>query len=217
VPLVTVAESAALDALNNVAPSVNYIGWASLHSTYSATGANELTGGSPAYARVGASGGGPLSWSSASAGSKALAATPAVFNVPGGSPVPQQVAFVGLWSLQSGGVFGGMGANGGFPAYGFTAATSGNTFTAPGSSYSNGQQVVLWAGQGATTPGGFTVGTISYVISASGAQFSLSATLAGGAVTVSAAGSGLVQAIAVEQYAAQGNFTLSQETLSVLS
>src|SRR5882672_1047880 len=41
----------------------------SLHSAYSTTGTNELTGGSPAYARK------ALTWASPSAGAVALAAT----------------------------------------------------------------------------------------------------------------------------------------------
>jgi hypothetical protein len=62
------------------------------------TGANELTGGSPAYARKAAS------WSAAVSGAKNLAST-LTFNVPAGSTV----AFIGLWDALTGGNFQGGG------------------------------------------------------------------------------------------------------------
>jgi len=215
-PFVSATDNQALNAVIGTNPGGSLAAYASLHgvltssggSGYSATGANELTGGSPAYARV------ALTWASggASGGSLSLQSTPSAFNVPAG----YTVQFVGLWSASTSGTFGGMGANGGATMYSFTAATSGNLFTAPGSSYSNGTAVVIWSGVGATTPGGFTVGNIYYVISASGATFSLSATSGGSAVTVSAAGSGLVQAITLESFGAQGTFQLSADTLSLV-
>jgi hypothetical protein len=63
-----------------------------------ATGvANEVTGGSPAYARK------AITWAAANAGSKALTATFPVFDIPAGTTV----AFIGLWTLASGGTYGG--------------------------------------------------------------------------------------------------------------
>ena len=71
--------------------------YGSLHSADpGATGANELAGGSPAYARK------ALSWAAASGGSVALSAS-AQFDVEGGDTV----AYVGLWSAVSGGTFYG--------------------------------------------------------------------------------------------------------------
>jgi len=99
---------------------------------------------------------------------------------------------------------------------------TGNLFTAPGSSYSNGTTVVLFdTVDVAQFPSGFLVGGSSgvpfyYVVSASGATFSLSATLAGTAITVNAAGAGIVQAITVEQYSAQGTFTVSSDVLTLV-
>lgn len=77
-------------------------GFASAHSADpGATGtSNELTGGSPAYARK------AVTWASATAATpsvKALAATFPAFDVPPGSTV----AFIGFWTLASGGVYGG--------------------------------------------------------------------------------------------------------------
>jgi hypothetical protein len=203
-PFTSTAEAQMLDALSGGSPT-SIIGFASLHTAYSATGTNEVNGGSPAYARK------AITWSSASGGSKSASSSP-VFDVPPGTTV----AFVGLWSLSSAGTFSGMGPNGGASQVAFTAATTGNLFTAPGSTYTNGQTVTLFPGAGATLPGGFTAGTIYYVVAASGATFSLSATFSGGAITVSAAGAGIIQGITLESYGAQGTFTLSSDTLTIV-
>lgn len=66
-----------------------------------ATGvANEVTGGSPAYARK------AITWASATSATpsvKALAATFPVFDIPAGTTV----AFIGIWTLATGGTYGG--------------------------------------------------------------------------------------------------------------
>ena len=71
--------------------------FASLHTASpGAGGANEVSGGSPAYARK------AVTWSAAAGSAKATSNAP-VFDVPAGTTV----AFVGLWSLATGGVFYG--------------------------------------------------------------------------------------------------------------
>jgi hypothetical protein len=71
--------------------------YASLHSGDASTnGANELTGGSPAYARV------AITWGSAASGTKSNTSD-IEFNVPAGSTVAE----VGYWSAPSGGTFYG--------------------------------------------------------------------------------------------------------------
>jgi hypothetical protein len=66
-----------------------------------ATGAsNEVSGGSPAYARK------AITWASATSAtpsSKALVATFPVFDIPAGTTV----AFIGIWTLATGGTYGG--------------------------------------------------------------------------------------------------------------
>lgn len=85
-PYSAAAKNLMLDALNP--------GFLSLHATApGATGAGEVTGGSPAYARKAAT------WSAASNGSKPLSNAP-VFDVPAGT-----VAFIGLWSAVTGGTY----------------------------------------------------------------------------------------------------------------
>ncbi len=90
-PLNNAAKAVMLDALAGVAV------FASLHSADpGSTGASELTGGSPAYARK------SVTYAASSAGAKAINNTPA-FDVPAGSTV----AFCGLWSAATGGTFYG--------------------------------------------------------------------------------------------------------------
>lgn len=204
-PYSTTALNQALDALAGGTPS-SIIGFASLHSAYSTTGTNELTGGSPAYARQ------AVTWSAASGGSKASASVAGAFNVPAGSTV----AFVGLWSAATLGTFAGMGPNDAGTPFAFTATlASPGVFTAPGSAYANGNTVVVFPGAGATLPTGVTAGTVYYVVSAAGTTFELSATLGGSGINLSAAGAGIVQAVTLEAFGAQGTFTLSSETLSL--
>lgn len=84
-------KNAALDGLGAVAV------FASLHNgDPSTTGANEISGGSPAYARK------AISWNAASGGSLDNNANP-VFDVPAGTTI----SYVGLWSASSGGTYYG--------------------------------------------------------------------------------------------------------------
>jgi hypothetical protein len=71
--------------------------YASLHSADPGdTGANEISGGSPAYARK------AITWNAAAAGSMDDSNVP-VFDVPAGTTV----AFVGFWSALTSGTFYG--------------------------------------------------------------------------------------------------------------
>lgn len=83
-----------LDTLDTLAP------YASLHTADpGTTGASEVTGGSPAYARK------AITWAAAAAGSKTLTGT-ATFDVPGGTTITHG----GTWSAVSAGTFRGGGA-----------------------------------------------------------------------------------------------------------
>lgn len=84
-------KNAMLDALAGLAV------FASLHTgDPGTTGANEVSGGSPAYARK------AITWNAAAAGALDNNANP-VFDVPGSTTV----SYVGLWSAASGGTFYG--------------------------------------------------------------------------------------------------------------
>lgn len=83
-----------LDALRGTNPTVA-LAYASLHTADPGDdGANEVTGGTPAYARK------AITMAAASAGAIAATNQP-VFDVPGGTTVTH----VGFWSAVSGGTF----------------------------------------------------------------------------------------------------------------
>ena len=204
-PFSTSANDQMLDALNG-GTVTSVIAYASLHSGYSSTGTNELTGGSPAYARE------SVTWNSASSSSKTTASVGGTFNVPSSGTV----AFVGLWAGTGASTFAGMGPNGGATQYGYTSTSaSPAVFTAPGSTYGANATVVLFDSAGATISSDFTVGQIYYVISPSGDTFNLALTASGSAINSTHVGAGIVQGITVETYGAQGTFTLSSDTLSL--
>lgn len=205
-PFSTTGLNQMLDALAGGTPTTT-IAFASLHTAYSATGTNELTGGSPAYARK------AITFSAASGGSKASSTQP-VFDVP---PLTT-VAYVGLWQLVTAGTFAGMGANGGATQFAFTCTlASPGSFTAPGSTYSVNDTVVLFPGAGATLPTGTTLGTVYFIGTVTGAVFTLSTTLANAnPVNTSTVGAGIVQKITTETFNAQGTFTVSLDTLTIV-
>lgn len=198
-PLSTLAADYTLDQVGS-----NKLLYGSLHTAYSAAGSNEVAGGSPAYARQ------ALTWASAASNSKALSGT-YTWNVPGSTTV----SWVGFWDALTSGNFQGMAAAGNASAFTFTVPSSTSTFLAPGSAFTSNQQVVILPTGGSTTPGGLVVGTIYYVKSPSGDTFQLSASSGpGSAVSISADGSGLIQAITPETFGSQGTFLLSSGTAS---
>lgn len=92
-------KNASLNTLRNVAHAAIAQTYASLHTADpSTTGANEVTGGSPAYARK------AINFGAASAGSMASSSTP-VFDVPATT-----VAYVGFWDASTSGNFIGSAA-----------------------------------------------------------------------------------------------------------
>ena len=180
--------------------------YASLHSAYSSSGANELSGGSPAYARQ------AVSWGTPASNSMALAGTPYSFNVPASSTA----AFAGYWDSLTGGNFQGMFPLGNAIGYAFAAPTSTSTLRAPGSADAANQTVVVVPTGGATLPTGLTAGTVYYVKSPSFDSFELSATSGGSAISLSADGSGLVQAITAEVFSGAGTYGLANGTVSLV-
>lgn len=78
-------------------------------------------------------------------------------------------------------------------AYPFTATSASPcVFTATGSAYANGTQVML---TGTSLPAGFTAGTSYFVVAASGTSFELAATSGGSAVNSTSTGAGTVAAV----------------------
>jgi hypothetical protein len=93
-PYTNAGKNLMLDALRGINPSVA-LAYASLHTALPGeSGASEVTGGSPAYARK------PITMGAAASGSMAATNQP-VFDVPGGVTITH----VGFWSAVSGGTF----------------------------------------------------------------------------------------------------------------
>jgi hypothetical protein len=200
------AKNRMLDALDEAATTgiVNL----ALHTAYSATGTNEATGGSPAYARKAAT------WSAASGGTKALTSA-VTFDVPAGT-----YRWIGFWSGEATPVFLGMvpmqGATASAPKPFVTDDTTADTLKSVAHGLANGDQVVVWSGPN-TLPsdgaGNLVEGTIYFVVSTATDNFQLSLTSGGAAINFTAKGQGFVQKIVPETFAAQGTYQVSALTL----
>ena len=178
--------------------------YCSLHTAYSSSGVNELSGGS--YARQ------ATAWGAPSGGVISLSNTP-TFSVPAANTV----RYIGLWDASSSGNFHGMFPNSaGNNAYAFAAGTATSIFLAPGSSYAASAPVVLFASPGSTLPSPFAAGTTYYVASPTTDTFELASSVGGGAVTVTADGAGIVQYIAPEGFVGSGTFTVSTGSLTMV-
>ena len=169
----------------------------SLHSDWSATGANEISGGSPAYARKAAT------FDAASGGSKALSA-PLTFDVPGGATV---VAWVGRYTALTGGTFLGMTPLNGIERP-ISVDLTANTIKQAAHGYANDSRVVFVGG---TPPGGLTVGTTYYVINAATDTYQVAATQGGAAIDLTAEPSAGCRAaqLVPETYNSQGTLQVA--------
>lgn len=183
----------------------SHAGYMSAHSAYSASGANELAGGS--YARV------AVTWSAAGSEVLALSGTPYTINTPASS----SVSFLGFWDALTGGNFQGMTPNAaGASAYTFAAPSSTDILLAPGSAYTANQPVCVFPTGGSTLPTGLTAGVIYYISAPSTDTFKLSATSGGSAINLTADGSGYVQQCTTETYGSAGALSVSSGTWSLI-
>jgi hypothetical protein len=199
------AKNLMLDALDEgIATGAKF---GSLHTAYSSTGTNEVTGGSPAYARKGAT------WAAAASGAKATSAS-MVFDVPAGTTV----RWVGFWDAVTVGNFLGMTPNGGGTPQDFVANAAdvtSNTLDCVAHGYSNGDQVVVWAVPGDPLPTGLAEGTVYFVVGATTDTVQLSTTSGGSAIDITAIGAGLLQKIVPEVFGAQGTHTVTTATMTL--
>lgn len=200
-----IAKNTMLNALDeSQAAGMKY---ASLHSLYSATGANELptTGGSPPYARKAAT------WDPATGGAKATNGT-IVFDVAGGATI----RFVGFWDAPTGGNFQGMTPNGGSIPQAFVVPdVSADVLECVAHGFLNDDVVVVWSVPGDPLPAGLADGTIYYVINKTIDDLQLSATVGGAAVPITAIGAGTLQKVVVETFGAQGSHTLVSVSMTL--
>lgn len=192
-PLNDNGKNAAADGLAAVAVFM------SLHSgDPGTTGANELTGGSPAYARK------AIAWAAASAGQRA-SSSGQTFDVAAGTTV----LYYGYFSASSAGTFYGYFPIGGHQPQAATFAAATDTFTSFGHGYANGDRVMVADLQSAGVPTGLTEGTLYYVVGATTDTFQLSATLGGSAVNGTADGEVLAIKGVPETFGAQGTLSVA--------
>jgi hypothetical protein len=166
----------------------------SVHTGYpGTTGANEVSGGAPAYARQ------AIVVNTSSGGIRALNAA-AVADVPACT-----VRFFGYWN---GSTFVGYAANGGATPKNFVATPATDLIILPSHGWSDGQKIVFVYG---TAPGGLSAGTVYFVRDQSTDSFKVAATLGGVAMNISSGASVgcFVVAITETVYASQDTHTLA--------
>lgn len=176
----------------------------SLHTAYSAAGANEVAGGTPAYARK------AITMGAAAARARAASSAP-VFDVPVGTTV----RFIGLWT-NAGTVFRGMFANGGSEK-GFQIDATNNKILCESHGLIDGDKVVFYGG---TAPGGLAEGTVYFVVGNTAADpdtFQVALTAGGAAIdlTTQHTAACKLSKIVEEAFGAQGTFTVSSLSLGV--
>lgn len=189
--LVTAAKNTMLDALTVTALS--------LHSGFPGlTGANEISGGAPAYARK------AVTFAAASGGSRTTSAT-VTFDVPATT-----VRWVGLWN---GATYMGYAPNGGTPKE-FVATPSTDIINCTAHGYADTQTIAFYNG---TVPTGLTEGTVYFVRDATADTFKVAATSGGVAIDITGAGSTdcVVSAITQEVYAAQGTHDITSGAIGL--
>jgi len=188
------SDAARTSMLDSLAPA-----FASLHTAFPGQNfANEVTGGSPAYARKG------ITFGAAASGIRTSTTAP-VFDVPATT-----VAWIAFGTLVSAGVELAVSPNGANPKEFQLSTVLANGIYLPAHGYVANTSVTFYGG---TPPTGLTQGTTYYVVGATVAtdQFQVSAAPSGAAIalTGAATASCLCSIIAPETFAAQGTFTLA--------
>ncbi len=198
-PFVTAARNLMLDALG---AAITYF---SLHSGYPSTsGANEISGGSPAYARK------AKTWNAAASGAMDDSNTCA-FDVPASTTV----RWVGWWSALTSGTFYGYAPLGGDTPKRYTFVAGTDVFTVPAHGFADTDQIVFFNG---ACPTGLTEGTVYFVRDATTDTFKVAATSGGTAIDVSGTpdASSRVSKIIPEVFASQGTLTQTDADLNLL-
>jgi hypothetical protein len=181
----------------------------SLHTAYSTTGTNEVTGGSPAYARKG------ITWAAAASGSKALAATFPTWDVPAGTTV----AWFGLWDAVTVGTFLGMMPLGAGTLQNamveVAADITNNDIFVKAHGYVADTRVVFWG----ALPTGLTVGTIYFVIATGLTTDSFRVATTSGGTAIDLTGTQpfgfFSQKCVPETFAGQGTYNLTSASVDL--
>ncbi len=178
-------------------------GFISLHTDAPGdSGANEVSGGAPAYARQ------SLNWIAAAAGTLNKDATIITFDVPAST----EVKFLGIWSAATGGDFYGWAPIEGGDVAGVATVATDDTWTSFAHGLSDTEQVILNSVNGAL-PVGVSEDTLYYVINATTDTFQVSATLGGSAIDITTAGEARFARVTPQVFAVQG--TLPVDTVAL--
>lgn len=183
----------------------NVIAYVSLHSgDPGTTGTNELTGGSPAYARK------PVTWNAAAAGARDNAAQ-MDFDVPASTTV----FHVGYWSAVTAGTFYGYFPVGGFLAFAAVQPQATDIFTSYAHGLNNDDRVVIYDIQQVGVPAGLTEGTVYWVVNKTADTFQLAATQGGAAINATTDAEVIVQRVLPEVFAGQGVYSVAANALKL--
>lgn len=172
-------------------------------------GSNEVTGGSPAYARKAIA-----FTATAAAGSiTPSSGLPATFDVPAITvraaavvTAPTAGSII-AWSPVNASARRAITVN----AAGVTA----DTIDSPAHGLANGDHVLVWATIGAGLPTGLSEDTEYFVVGATTDTFQLSLTSGGAAINITAIGDGDVQKFVPEVFAAQGTYQVSTYSVAL--
>jgi hypothetical protein len=182
----------------------------SLHTAFPPSTGNEVTGGSPAYARL------SFTFSAASAGAKSSSAAK-TFDVPAGTTVRAVATYdASTAGTQKAWSPAGASARRAISVTDSTDVTN-NDIWSPAHGLAAGNSVLFWATIGASLPTGLSEDTEYFVI-ATGLttdSFRVSATLGGSAVDITAVGDGDVQKFTPEVFAGQGTYQVTTFTVSL--
>lgn len=180
--------------------SLQSFDFASLHSAFPGTsGANEISGGTPAYTRE------AITLGAEAGGARTLVSS-VVFDVPAGAVV----AWVGYWE---GGVFRACAPSGGGVPKNFVAAPSQDRIYSTAHGWVDGQAITFFG----VPPGGLEEGVLYYTRDGDADSFRVTTDPAGAAIelTSGASAGSWVSAIKVSQYPVQGTYQLTSTTLAV--
>lgn len=181
----------------------NVVAYASLHNgDPGSTGASELAGGSPAYARK------AITWGAAAAGVRSNTVQ-MDFDIPAGTTVYH----VGLWSAVTAGTFYGYFPVGGFLAQVAVAPASSDIFTSYAHGLNNDDRVLIYDVQQVGVPTGLTEGTVYWVVNKTADTFQLAATQGAAAINATTDGEVVVQKVLPEVFAGQGVYSLAPGAL----
>lgn len=209
-PLTTAGQNAVIDEIWSAGagtfPTVE--AWISLHSADPGlTGANELTGGSPAYARK-------QNTFPAAAGGTQDNDTAILFDVPAGNVVAW-----GAWDASTAGTCyqtGWFSTVSGL-ALVRTADATANDVQSVAHGLALDDRIVFEVVEGLTVPTGLTAGTLYYVISTglTTDAFRVATTSGGAAVDITGTGSAIWRKVVVTNFTGQGQFQINAGDLDL--